>query len=94
MGLLGSSIIRSAPVNSMTEIVKLNVGGQVFVTTRSTLKNIEGHMLNAMIRHDNPARMIDGAYFIDRNPRMFEWILTIFGLRRRSASGVRGSTKA
>ena len=75
---LGVVFIRSAPVTSMTEIVKLNVGGQVFVTTRSTLKNIEGHMLNAMIRHDNPARMIDGAYFIDRNPRMFEWILDHF----------------
>ena len=62
----------------MTDIVKLNVGGKLFITTRSTLKNIDGHMLNAMIRHQNPAKMVNGAYFIDRNPKMFEWILDHF----------------
>lgn len=61
-----------------SQIIKLNVGGKLFVTTRATLESIDGHMLNAMIRHENPAKMIDGAYFIDRNPRTFEWILEHF----------------
>lgn len=53
-------------------IVKLNVGGRVFLTDAETLS--EG-MLCAMVQHQNPARQIDGHHFIDRDPETFRWIL-------------------
>ena len=53
-------------------IIKLNVGGRVFLTSKETLS--EG-MLSVLVKHDNPARQIDGHYFIDRDPDTFRWIL-------------------
>jgi len=57
-------------------IVKLNVGGRVFLTTKSTLTDSGINMLSAMIQHSNPAQLIDGHYFIDRDPETFRWILS------------------
>ena len=56
-------------------IVKLNVGGQVFVTTKETLTARGMNMLAVMIEHPNPAQLIDGHFFIDRDPRTFRWVL-------------------
>lgn len=56
-------------------LVKLNVGGQVFWTSRDTMMSQAPHMLSAMIQHDNPGQLVDGAYFIDRDPLAFRWIL-------------------
>lgn len=56
-------------------IIKLNVGGQTFVTTDDTLSDKGDNMLSLMIRHQNPARLIDGHYFIDRDPVTFRWVL-------------------
>ena len=56
-------------------LVKLNVGGTFFWTTRETLTTQGPHMLSAMIQHANPALLIDDAYFIDRDPNAFRWIL-------------------
>lgn len=55
-------------------LVKLNVGGQLFITTEETLQN-RPSMLNVLVRHDNPAQLVDGAFFIDRDPQAFRWIL-------------------
>tara|TARA_B110000977_G_scaffold201795_1_gene298747 strand:+ start:6118 stop:6711 length:594 start_codon:yes stop_codon:yes gene_type:complete len=55
-------------------IVKLNVGGQLFVTTRETVNNFPS-MLCALLQHSNPATVIDGYLFIDRDPHCFRWIL-------------------
>ena len=57
-------------------IVKLNVGGRVFLTTDSTLTDKGTNMLSAMIGHSNPAQLVDGHYFIDRDPETFRWILS------------------
>ena len=55
-------------------IVKLNVGGQIFVTTAETLNNKGTYnMLAAMLKHGS--KKIDGSIFIDRNPTVFRWIL-------------------
>tara|TARA_B110000008_G_C16975840_1_gene565838 strand:- start:4499 stop:5086 length:588 start_codon:yes stop_codon:yes gene_type:complete len=56
-------------------LVKLNVGGQVFWTSRDTLTGRGHNMLSTMIRHENPAAKVDDAYFIDRDPGAFRWIL-------------------
>jgi hypothetical protein len=53
-------------------IIKLNVGGRIFLTDEETLS--EG-MLGALIKHQNPAQQIDGHHFIDRDPDTFRWIL-------------------
>lgn len=61
------------------EIVRLNVGGQLFTTLRSTLCSVPGSMLEAMFsgRFGIPAMRDDsGAYFLDRDPIYFEFILS------------------
>jgi len=66
------------------EIVKLDVGGFPFKTTRKTLTSVPGSFFDAMLsgRHENPAtQMEDGTYFIDRNGSMFDQVLNF--LRHR-----------
>ena len=54
--------------------MKLNIGGQLFVTTRDTINNKGGfHMLASMLKHGSTK--IDGYLFVDRNPTVFHWIL-------------------
>lgn len=55
-------------------VVKLNVGGQLFVTTQATLENFPS-MLSTLCQHSHPASLIDGYLFIDRDPSSFRWIL-------------------
>ena len=57
------------------EVVTLNVGGRLFTTTRTTLTSESDSVLGRMFDPTlplPPARMIDGAYFIDANPAIFE----------------------
>ena len=59
-------------------IVKLNVGGQQFVTTRTTLCAVEGSMLASMFCKDSqfaPPLEMDGAIFLDRDPTAFPYLL-------------------
>eukprot|EP01125_Pyxidicula_operculata_P012270 TRINITY_DN4028_c0_g1_i2.p1 TRINITY_DN4028_c0_g1~~TRINITY_DN4028_c0_g1_i2.p1 ORF type:complete len:309 (+),score=42.96 TRINITY_DN4028_c0_g1_i2:22-948(+) len=58
------------------DLVRLNVGGKEFVTTRTTLTSVKGSMLEAMFsgRHQlQPGS--DGRFFLDRNPDLFKRIL-------------------
>jgi len=55
-------------------MIKLNVGGQLFITSSETISS-EHSMLAVMLQHENPAKIIDGAFFIDRDPKVFRWIL-------------------
>ena len=57
------------------EVVTLNVSGRLFTTTRTTLTSEPDSVLGRMFDPTSPlppARMIDGAYFIDANPAIFE----------------------
>ena len=58
------------------KIVKLNVGGQYFTTSRQTLANDPNSMLAAMFsgRHKQEATG-DGSFFIDRDGTHFRFIL-------------------
>lgn len=59
------------------DIVKLNVGGRLFVTTRTTLTTFPHSMLAGMFRGDLPAgALFEGGIFIDRDPSWFPLILT------------------
>jgi BTB/POZ domain len=57
--------------------VKLNVGGQLFETSTSTLTSVEGSYFHSLLsgRWAAPHADNDGSYFIDRNPNMFHYIL-------------------
>ena len=62
----------------MSDWVKLNVGGQIFQTTRTTLLSEPDSMLANMFSNDHlePChRDEQGNYLIDRNPKYFEPLL-------------------
>jgi hypothetical protein len=71
-------------------VVKFNVGGTVYWTTVETLNNRGENMLTALIKHSNPAQMVDGGYFLDRDPLVFRWILLY--LRGSNILPLRSST--
>jgi hypothetical protein len=64
---------------AMDDIIKLNVGGQLFITTRATLCAKAGSMLAAKFDPNSnvaPSKNeLDGAVFLDRNPKTFEHVL-------------------
>jgi len=64
--------------NINDEILKLNVGGEHFITTRTTLCAVEGSMLAALFALDSkflPPPKIGAEIFLDRNPITFGRIL-------------------
>ena len=74
------------------EVISLNVGGTVFVTSVATLTQYPDSMLAAMFNPESersPAKKDgQGNYFIDRDPKPFEVILSF--LRRDKLSGDMG----
>ncbi|XP_035678846.1 BTB/POZ domain-containing protein KCTD6-like [Branchiostoma floridae] len=57
-------------------VVSLNVGGHIYTTARSTLTRFRDSMLGAMFGGDfDTLRDDQGRYFIDRNGRLFEYVL-------------------
>jgi len=65
-------------MSELGEVVTLNVGGRLFRTTRTTLTSEPDSVLGRMFDPTSPlppARMIDGAFFIDANPAIFEVVL-------------------
>lgn len=60
----------------LQEQVKLDIGGTIFHTTRSTLLKEPGSMLEAMFSGIFPLHPdADGSFFIDRDPKHFPFIL-------------------
>jgi len=55
-------------------LIQLNIGGKLFTTTYDTINN-ENSMLKALVNNPNPAQLIDGAFFIDRDYSVFHYIL-------------------
>jgi hypothetical protein len=70
----------------MNDIIKLNVGGTLFTTTRATLIHNPDSMLAKMfdpaLGMRAAATDANGAYFIDRTPEKFAVILTFLGSGR------------
>jgi hypothetical protein len=68
----------------MDAIVKLNVGGTLFVTAHSTLTWPGSDcFFSILLRGDRPSARDDetGAYFIDRDPKLFAVILNYLRTR-------------
>lgn len=68
------SIIISKRILSM-EIIKLNVGGRVFVTSKSTLMNSPWFEIFFSEKFQKPEMINGDEYFIDREPTIFRDIL-------------------
>jgi len=65
-------------VAAMTDWLKLNVGGTIFETSRSTLTSDSESILSRMFQPNSnlpPATITDGVYQIDACPRSFEVVL-------------------
>ena len=63
---------------SLNDIIKLNAGGELFLTTRSTLINCPNSLLAKMFdpNSDRAAVALEGGvYFLDVNPSYFGVIL-------------------
>ena len=61
-----------------SEIVKLNVGGEHFVASRTTLCSVKDSVLAKMFGPDSqfaPPVEISGEIFLDRNPAAFPYLL-------------------
>lgn len=58
------------------ELVTLNVGGKIFTTRLSTLKQFPASRLACMLDgRDQDFRMVDGQIFVDRDGDLFSFIL-------------------
>jgi hypothetical protein len=55
-------------------LIRLNVGGVLYVTTRATLCR-KGSYFEAMFSGRHALTQVDGAYYLDRNGRVFEGVL-------------------
>ena len=69
----------------MNELIRLNVGGERYTTTRATLTRYPGSMLGAMFS-GSLATSIDeqGCFFIDRDGPMFRHVLNFLRSGRLS----------
>lgn len=66
----------SAETLRKPSIIRLNVGGRSFVTTRSTLLNIEDSYFSKRFSGKfDEGPMLDGEHFIDRDGECFPYIL-------------------
>ncbi|XP_045573970.1 LOW QUALITY PROTEIN: BTB/POZ domain-containing protein KCTD8 [Salmo salar] len=68
----------SAPSRPTPEVVELNVGGQVYVTKRSTLVSVPDTTLHAMFARCPPRELprdSRGRFFIDRDGFLFRYVL-------------------
>jgi len=57
------------------QIIKLNVGGKIFTTSKSTLLSIKDTYFYSLVSSGKWKPEEDGAFFIDRNPKHFDRIL-------------------
>ena len=59
------------------KIIRFNVGGTEFSTSRETIQNDRCSMLSIMLRHEEMQGTKDqsGAFFIDRDPAYFRYVL-------------------
>jgi len=63
---------------SLNDWIRLNVGGQIFLTTRTTLSSCPGSTLSEMFNPDSalpPAHSENGVFFLDADPKYFSIIL-------------------
>ena len=80
-------IMKEIEVNN-DDIIQLNVGGQKFTTTRFTLRQVNGSLLDTIFSRNwthGLKRDQDGAIVLDFNPEHFGWILNYLRAKKISA---------
>ena len=74
-------------------IIKLNVGGTLFTTSAKTLAEVPGSLLAGIVGQAVAVpTQPDGSIFIDRNPRLFPYILDYY--RKKGAVNLGGLSSA
>ena len=79
-------IMKEIEVNN-DDIIQLNVGGQKFTTTRFTLRQVNGSLLDTMFSRNwthGLKRDQDNAIVLDFNPEHFGWILNYLRAKKIS----------
>ena len=79
-------IMKEIEVNN-DDIIQLNVGGLKFTTTRFTLRQVNGSLLDTMFSRNwthGLKRDQDGAIVLDFNPEHFGWILNYLRAKKIS----------
>ncbi|KAL5255272.1 hypothetical protein ACHWQZ_G014617 [Mnemiopsis leidyi] len=72
-----------------SEIVKLNVGGRLFTTSRTTLIWINDTFFTGLLSNRIPSVLDEnGAFFIDRDPDLFSVILNFLRTKNVNMDGV------
>ncbi|KAJ1420693.1 BTB/POZ protein, partial [Ochromonadaceae sp. CCMP2298] len=66
---------------SPNSIIKLNVGGARFITTYSTINNVDG-LLSALLSGPSIAPDTEGYHFIDRDGKLFRHIFNLLRFPR------------
>ena len=64
--------------DEISHFVRLNVGGKLFVTTRSTLERIPDTRLSHLSDLDANYNSLENEWFFDRNPDLFNCILDFY----------------
>lgn len=62
-------------MEATNRIIAFNVGGTKHLTSLSTLQQVPGNLLLAMVTGRVPVATYEGAIFIDRDGELFRWIL-------------------
>ncbi|XP_056416281.1 BTB/POZ domain-containing protein KCTD14 [Hyla sarda] len=66
----------TSPLQSMSPVVQLNIGGEIYTTTIGTLKKYQGSKLFEMFNGQPKLRTdAEGRFFIDREGKYFRYIL-------------------
>jgi len=69
-------VIETTPMADESRKVRLDVGGKLFSTSIGTLVATKGHFFEAMFSGRVACQpQTDGTYFIDRDPKVFRYIL-------------------
>ncbi len=77
---------KADPIAALSDRIALNVGGQRFETTRTTLLALPDSMLSRRFSEDNGATNVadkNGEYFFDRSPDSFKAILECYRRARK-----------
>ena len=60
------------------DVVRLDVGGTLFVTTSKTLASVPDTRLSALSTSSAEYNTDTNSYFFDRNPELFNWVLDYY----------------
>jgi hypothetical protein len=76
-----------ANIDAADKKIVLDIGGKRFATSKSTLLSHKGSFFESMLAYSDWKPDENGAYFIDRNPKLFPIILDFLRMGKISLKG-------